>query len=436
MSLHSSPNQFTRSKHPVPYVSQTGDQKNEVRRRRSLTLLLVVFPAVFLASATDFVVGDHSGWTVDVDYQAWASGKKFFVGDTLRRHQAGCPFYINSSHVSLHKANKSNHAFGAKVFNYDKSKHNVYTVDKAGFGNCTVPSNGVLNTGNDRIALSSPGKKWYICGVGEHCAKLGMKLIITVEPLEGPAAAPDVPPGGSPPLELLRLWLSEKGLVFSAFSALFLDLPSCRHLAGSSLYINSDHAPLHKAIIRAISERLERRVITKPYLSLLYPTELASMASMKMFIVLLVAVVVAGCPVSSVAKEFVVGDDHAGWNINFNQSWAEGKDFRSKHNVYKVDKAGFGNCTVPSNGVLNTGNDRITLSSPGKKWYICGVGEHCAKLGMKLVITVQPLEEPAPAPGAPPATPGSSNSANGRVATFGLATVMVVVALGFLMIMA
>ncbi|KAG9452091.1 hypothetical protein H6P81_004995 [Aristolochia fimbriata] len=168
------------------------------------------------------------------------------------------------------------------------------------------------------------------------------------------------------------------------------------------------------------------------------------MASVKMFLVLLV--VLAVCPALSVAAEFMVGDD-AGWNVNFNQSWAVGKDFRvgdtlvfmynkTKHNVYKVDKAGFANCTVPSNGVMDTGNDRITLASPGKKWYICGVGEHCAKLGMKLVIDVKPVEGAAPAsPPATPGGPGASNSANG-IANSRFAGVAAVVALGFVMIMA
>lgn len=33
--------------------------------------------------AKDFVVGDDKGWTVNFDYQAWAAGKDFRVGDKL-----------------------------------------------------------------------------------------------------------------------------------------------------------------------------------------------------------------------------------------------------------------------------------------------------------------------------------------------------------------
>ena len=35
------------------------------------------------ASAKTYVVGDDAGWDTGVDYDAWARGKKFKVGDTL-----------------------------------------------------------------------------------------------------------------------------------------------------------------------------------------------------------------------------------------------------------------------------------------------------------------------------------------------------------------
>lgn len=45
-----------------------------------LVILAVVAPSI---SATDYVVGDDKGWTINFDYQAWARGKMFFVGDNL-----------------------------------------------------------------------------------------------------------------------------------------------------------------------------------------------------------------------------------------------------------------------------------------------------------------------------------------------------------------
>lgn len=35
------------------------------------------------SSSKVFVVGDDKGWTLNFDYQAWAKGKQFFVGDKL-----------------------------------------------------------------------------------------------------------------------------------------------------------------------------------------------------------------------------------------------------------------------------------------------------------------------------------------------------------------
>ncbi|KAG9452090.1 hypothetical protein H6P81_004994 [Aristolochia fimbriata] len=142
-------------------------------------LFLVVFTAVLLlASATEFLVGDDSGWSTDVDYEAWAGGKKFFVGDTL-------------------------------VFNYEEGYHTVVKVDGAGFAECSVsPNNGTLTSGSDRIVLATPGNKWYICGVADHCSYYSQKLKITVLPRDAysyppyPSQAPTAnpPEWGLPPL--------------------------------------------------------------------------------------------------------------------------------------------------------------------------------------------------------------------------------------------
>lgn len=47
----------------------------------ALAIVAVVLPTV--AMATEFIVGDNKGWTIDFDYGAWAQGKTFYVGDTL-----------------------------------------------------------------------------------------------------------------------------------------------------------------------------------------------------------------------------------------------------------------------------------------------------------------------------------------------------------------
>ena len=59
------------------------------------TLLIITAVAVAVAvavaallpstvsAAASYRVGDDSGWEIGVDYDAWAAGKKFKVGDTL-----------------------------------------------------------------------------------------------------------------------------------------------------------------------------------------------------------------------------------------------------------------------------------------------------------------------------------------------------------------
>ncbi|KAL0281923.1 UNVERIFIED_CONTAM: Uclacyanin-3 [Sesamum angustifolium] len=121
------------------------------------------------AIATNYVVGDEAGWKVGVNYTAWAEGKTFRVGDTL-------------------------------VFMYTSGNHNVMKVDGADFQKCASSNASAkpLTSGNDVITLATPGKKWYICNVADHCSK-GMKLVITVFEAEAPAPAPAPLPGSSTP---------------------------------------------------------------------------------------------------------------------------------------------------------------------------------------------------------------------------------------------
>ncbi|GLJ42149.1 hypothetical protein SUGI_0872850 [Cryptomeria japonica] len=108
-------------------------------------------------------VGDETGWTRDFDYQAWAKGKKFHVGDTL-------------------------------VFNYPKGFHNVMMVNGSAFKNCVKESNsGTLESGQDKIVLKAAGNMWFLCGVGEHCES-GQKLKIEVLESKFPFPIPLPPP--------------------------------------------------------------------------------------------------------------------------------------------------------------------------------------------------------------------------------------------------
>ncbi|PWA96146.1 cupredoxin [Artemisia annua] len=106
-----------------------------------------------------FMVGGDSGWTLNFDYQAWAAGKEFVVGDAL-------------------------------VFKYPMGHHDVRKVNGTDFQYCTVLSHqGALTSGYDVVELTTPGRKWYICGVSDHCV-LGMRLVIDVLPSSAPSPSP------------------------------------------------------------------------------------------------------------------------------------------------------------------------------------------------------------------------------------------------------
>ncbi|PWA95464.1 cupredoxin [Artemisia annua] len=124
--------------------------------------IVVVLPASTMAA--EYVVGGDSGWTTDYNYTAWAEDKVFYVNDTL-------------------------------VFNYPQGEHNVWVVDAASFANCNLltPPHMVLASGNDTFFSLTLGKRWFICGVGNHCAEHNQKLAINIEektPGMTPAPAP------------------------------------------------------------------------------------------------------------------------------------------------------------------------------------------------------------------------------------------------------
>ncbi|KAK1365841.1 Phytocyanin domain-containing protein [Heracleum sosnowskyi] len=127
----------------------------------NLLIVLAIASVTATMASTEFWVGGSSGWTINFDYQAWASDKVFHVGDTL-------------------------------VFSYPQGAHNVFKVNGTGFADCIKPTSNdaVLKSGHDVITLSSTGKKWYICAVKTHCSELKQKLVINVEEAEAPAPAP------------------------------------------------------------------------------------------------------------------------------------------------------------------------------------------------------------------------------------------------------
>ncbi|XP_019172679.1 PREDICTED: basic blue protein-like [Ipomoea nil] len=134
-----------------------------------LIALAVIAAVAAPALGEDFIVGDDNGWkNNNFDYAAWAQSKEFHVGDRL-------------------------------VFKYSPGSHNVFKVDGAGFKDCKKPvGSEPFKSGNDVIELKQEGKKWYICGVGDHCSAGGMKLVINVLPAGAVVGAPSQPPNSPP----------------------------------------------------------------------------------------------------------------------------------------------------------------------------------------------------------------------------------------------
>ncbi|CAL9060136.1 stellacyanin-like [Musa acuminata AAA Group] len=111
-------------------------------------------------SATDYSVGDSSGWKLDFDYTTWTSGKSFVVGDNL-------------------------------VFKYAASQHNVDKVNAAAYNACSSSSPiSSDNSGQTTINLDTSGKHYFICGISNHCTR-GMKLEVDVT--ESSSTSPSPP---------------------------------------------------------------------------------------------------------------------------------------------------------------------------------------------------------------------------------------------------
>ncbi|CAK8542870.1 unnamed protein product [Lathyrus sativus] len=137
-------------------------------------LIATIFSTI--AVAKDFVVGDESGWTLGVDYQAWAANKVFRLGDTL-------------------------------TFKYVAGKDSVVRVNGSDFQSCSVPwAAPVLGSGHDTVVLTTYGRRWYVSGFANHC-KNGQKLVITVvpsqqlpwSPVPSPSTSPVPAPEAAPP---------------------------------------------------------------------------------------------------------------------------------------------------------------------------------------------------------------------------------------------
>ncbi|KAJ3680565.1 hypothetical protein LUZ60_016843 [Juncus effusus] len=133
---------------------------------RFLIIFVIVITYLLRNSeaATVYNVGDSTGWDISADFPSWVHNKTFYVGDTL-------------------------------VFQYSKY-HTLNEVDKPSYDNCSTDNTLLTgNTGNTSVPLTSPGNRYFVCGVLTHCLG-GMKLAVNIKgngsssPIGAPASAP------------------------------------------------------------------------------------------------------------------------------------------------------------------------------------------------------------------------------------------------------
>ncbi|CAI0629275.1 unnamed protein product [Linum tenue] len=116
-----------------------------------------------------YTVGDSFGWNIPTSgasqFQNWAAGKDFMVGDIL-------------------------------VFNYTAGAHNVAEVTSDAFTACTTANPISLDSNPpSRITLTSAGEHFYLCAIPGHCSA-GQQLSINVS---GAGSTSPSPSGSTTP---------------------------------------------------------------------------------------------------------------------------------------------------------------------------------------------------------------------------------------------
>ena len=129
--------------------------------------LAVVF-LTGLDVATEHMVGDDKGWTLNFNYTAWAETKQFVLGDTLGNHTTINPTTRRaciSPIAMIHNTARSLSWFRRNlncspslsciaVFKYNSPAQNLVEVGGPDFLSCTKPANAVvLTTGGFLLAL-------------------------------------------------------------------------------------------------------------------------------------------------------------------------------------------------------------------------------------------------------------------------------------------
>ncbi|XP_015899794.3 double-stranded RNA-binding protein 1 isoform X1 [Ziziphus jujuba] len=209
--LQSNPSDVQQNDTPqVPIISSSGkvtmEQADDDKGKGSSSLSDIVYgnatspsiPYEFQNGSSSHLASSSAQLTVDSSPEL-SAGRSILSYKRVTVYPHGQNMMIPEGSTLLPMSDDNWVAFShpkQEVFQYPVGAHNVFKVNATSFQNCIVPPpDQALMTGNDTIVLASPGKKWYICGVGKHCETGGQKLAITVQ---SGAGAPQVAPGPSP----------------------------------------------------------------------------------------------------------------------------------------------------------------------------------------------------------------------------------------------
>ncbi|BAF21818.2 Os07g0542900 [Oryza sativa Japonica Group] len=130
------------------------------------------------AVAKDYTVGGSYGWDTYVDYDKWAAGKTFIVGDTINQQWRA-------------------------AFKYEPY-HNVVEVPaETDYDGC-VSTNpvSVHSGGNTTFELAAAGTRYFICSIPRHCLNGTMHVKVTTVPYSASAAAAAAADAGPSPAPL------------------------------------------------------------------------------------------------------------------------------------------------------------------------------------------------------------------------------------------
>uniref|UniRef100_A0A0E0LR18 Phytocyanin domain-containing protein n=1 Tax=Oryza punctata TaxID=4537 RepID=A0A0E0LR18_ORYPU len=306
-----------------------------------MVMVAAVLAQAMAAGAATYTVGAPDGlWDMETDYKEWVARRTFHPGDKL-------------------------------TFTYSRELHDVVEVTKAGYDACSNANNiSAFRSGNDVVALTAVGTRYFLCGLTGHCNS-GMKIridVVAAAAASGPAAAAG--PGAAP-------------------------LPSTSSPSSSS--------------VTAVAGSL---------VLLIGPYSMAIMAARALLVVAMAAAVLG----TALGATYTVGAPSGSWDLRTNYAqWVSNINFRTgdqivfkyspaAHDVVEVNKADYDSCSSSSPiTTFNSGDDTIPLTAAGTRYFICGFSGHCDG-GMKVTVKVEAAtsSNPAPSPMSPrPRTPAA-----------------------------